>query len=125
MGFKLIDMAETPEESQSGPVVLSGVGPMAMPVKDNRPRYPYGLEITLNEDSLEKLGMKDNPPQVGEVLHAMVLMKVTSYSEHENENNSDCCVRAQIVQMGVENESKEYSYKEKMYDYGEEAEEDE
>ena len=71
---------------------------MAMPEKSE---YPYGLQINLNHECLEKLGIKEMP-EVGTemMIHAMV--KVCSVTMNANEGGENNHMSLQICEMGVE-----------------------
>jgi hypothetical protein len=118
MSFKMVDMLETPKQEQTG------YAAPAMPMVDNKPRYPYGLCICLNEESMEKLGI-DELPEVGTMIHGMFMAKVTSVRANATEENTSKGMDLQITHLALEDEDAEYSYKEKLYDRGNEEEEDE
>lgn len=52
---------------------------------DNAPRYPWGLSLNLDEESLEKLGITGDGdlPDVGAELVLTAKVKVTSVSSNE------------------------------------------
>lgn len=70
---KMIDMAKSLSEAKD----------LAMP-SSNIPqdRYPYGLCISLDNESLEKLGL-DCECEVGDLLHGQFMAEVTSVSKHD------------------------------------------
>jgi hypothetical protein len=55
---------------------------MAEPCEIEPPAYPYGLRISLNNDSLKALGLKVMPP-VGSRIEITALAEVDSVSEYE------------------------------------------
>lgn len=116
MAFKMVDMLETPEEVKQETVASS-------PVMDNKPHYPYGLSLSLNKETLEKLGVSELP-EIGTMIHIMAMAKVTSVNESASEADHYCCVGLQITHMALEDEDTERSYSATLYDKGE-AQEDE
>lgn len=50
----------------------------------DQPRYPYGLTISLDDDSLAKLGMT-SPPAVGTVFTVTAKAVVTSASSYQTQ----------------------------------------
>lgn len=54
-------------------------------VAGDTPAYPYGLELRLDDKSLEKLGMAA-PPAVGSVLMITARVEVTSASQHQTQD---------------------------------------
>lgn len=60
--------------------------------------YPYGLEISLDDESLKKLGM-EGMPAIGSTSILTAKVKVTSVSESASENGKDRYVRLQITEM--------------------------
>ncbi len=60
--------------------------------------YPYGLEISLDDESLKKLGM-DAMPAIGSTATLVAKVKVTSVSESANEHGSDRRLSLQITDM--------------------------
>ena len=111
MAFRsMVDMAKTPED------VKKEVGETAMPApsmaKPSVPTYSYGLCISLNEEDLAKLGITDELPEVGDMIHLAAMAKVTSVSESEREDTAGtktkCCrVELQITHLATENEDDE------------------
>lgn len=104
MFAKMISMARTPAEAKKEvdkydmPATVSPVASV--------PTYPYGLCISLDEETLGKLGMDGELPAVGEVMQFTAMAKVTSasQSEHERSDGSkeQCCrIELQITDMGV------------------------
>lgn len=77
------------------------------PVGDT-PKYPYGLAICLNTETLEKLGVDHGDWEVGDLFDLRCMAKVTSVSEQESESGKDCRIELQIVMMGAESEDDEY-----------------
>jgi hypothetical protein len=60
------------------------------PCSDDAPRYPYGLELHLNDDSLEKLGVSsENMPAIGSSIQMMAMVKVTSVRMTERTENGE------------------------------------
>lgn len=96
---EMIDMARTPEE------VREKAEAMAKPMPDTVPQYPYGLCISLGDDELEKLGLDDDLPDVGDILECYVTAKVTCAKSVEKidpvtgQAEKCCCVELQIVGM--------------------------
>ena len=102
MGFgKMVDMAKTPVE------IKEEKAEMAVPAMEgDMPKYPWGLCISLDNESLDKLGA-DADCEVGDLVHIMAMAKVTSVSQNETTEGTNKRVELQIVQMSVEDESTE------------------
>lgn len=49
----------------------------------DRPVYPYGLEVRLDDEALDKLGLRELP-EVGTTLMLCAQVDVTAVSEREN-----------------------------------------
>ena len=94
----LTDMARDvkPEISESG---------LAAPMPN---KYPYGLQISLTEEELEKLDVDHSDWKVGETFHLHAFAKVTSISENQREGGEKCCcVGLQITHLAGESENSE------------------
>lgn len=66
------------------------------------PEYPYGLSISLDNDGLEKIGIKEMP-ELGKtmILHAKV--EVTNISENQNQREKPHrSLVLQITDMAIE-----------------------
>lgn len=59
----MVDLIESPEEQKKD---YGGV--MAAPMSDPKPRYPYCLQISFDDDVMEKLGITEMPA-VGDTLN--------------------------------------------------------
>jgi hypothetical protein len=96
----MIDMALTPkeEENENGSV---GILPPTQ-----RPRYPYGLSISLTDAELDKLSMSKDVG-VGDMMHIHAMGKVTSVSVNDTEGGQTCRVEMQITHMMGEDEDEE------------------
>lgn len=66
-----------------------------------RPRYPYGTSLYLDDEALAKLGIKEMPA-VGTDLRIMGVAKVTGTSEREYEGGSHKTLDVQFTQMACE-----------------------
>lgn len=64
------------------------------------PQYPYGLNLCLNDEVLNKLNL-DNDCEVGDHVQFHCLARVTSCAEHEGSGRR---VELQIVAMSAESD---------------------
>lgn len=72
-----------------------------MPSKDT-PRYPYGLNIHLEGEAMEKLGL-ENLPKVGTQMMLMALVNVESVSERDSQDGGKKqSMSIQITDMALE-----------------------
>lgn len=90
--MQLVNLANSPEEAKEQ-------GSMCAP-EGGGPKYPYGLCLDLNDDTLKKLGIDPLPP-VGTVVHITAMAKVKNVSEYENEEGAERCLGLQITDMSV------------------------
>jgi hypothetical protein len=67
---------------------------------DSYPRYPYGLELRLENESLKKLGIK-TLPAVGEEMIVVAVGVVTDAGEHANQSGTRRNLTIQLQQMDV------------------------
>ena len=77
------------------------------PLAAEAPKYPYGTSISLDEKILEKMDVDRSDWAVGDIFHLHALAKVTSISEHENQDGGKCCVTLQIIALKGESEDAE------------------
>ena len=68
---------------------------------DGGPKYPWGLILSLDDDTLRKLGVSELP-KVGQQMHLMAVVEVCTTSQHANQDGTDKCVSLQITQLGLE-----------------------
>lgn len=77
-------------------------------VEHEEPKYPWGLQLNMNNDELEKLGLMDSKIEVGDEMRIEAVCKVMSVSEDETLNEGvRKNIRYQIIKMEVENEEEE------------------
>lgn len=62
------------------------------------PKYPYGLNLDLNDDTLKKLGI-GKLPQVGDEVAITAVAKVTRISAYDEQGGTEQCLSLQIVGM--------------------------
>ena|SRR5437588_2415573 len=101
-------MADTLHDMQLTKAELKERGGPAMPVatKDKGPKFPWGLEIRLDEKAMEKLGM-DDLPEVGELCQITSLGRIVSVSERETaeQSSKDICIQIEKLALNVKEES--------------------
>lgn len=73
----------------------------------NQSEYPYGLSISLDDASIEKLDVDHADWEVGDIFDLRAMARVTSVSENETESGKRCRVELQIIMLGCESESDE------------------
>lgn len=69
-------------------------------VLSEAPRFPWGLSVNLDEDSLKKLNVEDLP-EVGDEFEMVATVKATSVSENEDEDGTRQSVGLQITDMAL------------------------
>lgn len=75
-----------------------------MPAEGDEPRYPWGLTLHLNEESLDKLG-EDKLPAMGAEVLMYAKVKVTGIAMSESNNGKARSVSLQITAMCFEDSS--------------------
>ena len=65
--------------------------------------YGYGLRISLTEDQVEALGLKDNPPSAGSTVGIQAIATVTTVTQSADgdDDGIDVCLSFQITDMEV------------------------
>lgn len=92
MKESLINMQQTAEEAKE----------YTEPKASDAPKYPWGLCITLNDDSLEKLGV-DTLPAVDTVVTIVAKAQVSRTSEYQTqggENQRSIDLQITDMQLG-------------------------
>ena len=84
----LIDMKMSKEEKRE----------QTQPTAADAPDYAYGLRITLDDDALEKLGVKELPAS-GTYVTVVALCCVCVTSQYSTEEDEDRSVTLQIEKM--------------------------
>jgi hypothetical protein len=88
----LINMENTPQEAQQ----------MVNPTASDAPKYPWGLSICLNDDSLDKLGVK-TLPAVGTEVTIVAKATVAATRESATEGDgSQASMDLQITDMQID-----------------------
>lgn len=102
----LQDMSMTPAEAKeyNSPTVSDS----------EAPKYPYGLNLDCNSDTLEKLGIT-KLPAVGEEVAITAVAKVTRISAYEEQDGSEQCMGLQITLMEVDIPSQATSAADRLY----------
>lgn len=89
----MVDMAKSESSQEATPL---------MPAEN---KYPYGLCINLDDESLEKLKVDISDWEIGDVFPLDILVKLTSKSCNESEGGGQkCSVSLQITHIGQEKE---------------------
>lgn len=74
--------------------------------KPDGPKFPFGLQLHLDDVTLKKLGIEELPP-VGSEKLIIAKIRCERISEREDAEGKDRAVDAQIIEMGLapDNES--------------------
>jgi hypothetical protein len=96
----LVDMAMSPEEAKEE--YGCGCAPTSLNSDDpSAPKYPYGLELSLNEESLQKLGLTQLPA-VGTKMRITAECTVSRTSAYQSQGGEpEQNVSLQITSMDV------------------------
>ena len=85
-------------------------------VSMDAPAYPYGLEVRLDKEALEKLGLADALPKAGSSMKLQALVDVTNVSESDSANGGkNCSLTLQITDLGL-SAAKDDDAEDKLYD---------
>jgi hypothetical protein len=102
----LVDMKLSKKESKEEVGLVS--------TKSDGPRYPYGLSLDLNDESMEKLGLSAKSFSVGEsvVIKAKAKVKSLRMNQYEGEDKTES-MDLQITHLEVVSSDKfEEAFKE-------------
>jgi hypothetical protein len=79
------------------------------------PKYPYGLQISLDEEALEKLGMP-GLPEVGMTMSLVARVEVVSTSKRDTqEDGEERCLSLQITDLELGPEKEETDFESALY----------
>lgn len=95
--MKLVDM-ELDDEQKTD---------FCAPIACDRPDYPYGLRVSLDQGSLDKLKKPASAFSVGDMVDMRCFGVVTSVSQDASESGERGRVEIQIQKLGMENENTE------------------
>lgn len=100
----MVDMTLSKEEAKEESGCIAPDGDM--------PRYPYGLSLCLDDETLQKLGIT-TLPAIGAEMTLNARVKITSVRSRETQdekgNESESSVDMQITAMEVNTEQQEQS----------------
>ncbi len=81
--------------------------------------YPNGLQLRMDNDELEKLGIDVNKVEIGEEVHIEAVAKITSISKYETENvGSMNGVSYQITEIEIRTDTGEDKQAKGIYKKG-------
>lgn len=89
---KMVNMKMAAKEAATPSTVI---GPA------EEPEYPYGLALTLDDDSLKKLGLSVDGLKVGQAMELHARAEVKSLSKSESEGEQHQSVGLQITDLGM------------------------
>lgn len=75
----------------------------------NASKYPWGLSIRFDQETLDKLDLDSSDVEPGDMLHMQCLAEVTSVSKHDSGDGEKCCIELTLTRIGIENEATELS----------------
>lgn len=112
-GFtSMVDLARTPEDVKKEigkDMVMASPSPISARTV---PTYPYGLCVSLHEETLKKLKLDGELPDSGEMIHFCAIARVTGTADNEDSDAQGNkvrrrCVELQITHLGLESEDRE------------------
>lgn len=103
MKLKSMKMEEKEREEYAAPTAIS-----------DAPKYPYGLRIHLDTESLKKLGL-EKLPALGEKMVIVAVAEVCDLCQSESEYGKNKSLGLQITQMSVESEAPPKDTAEELY----------
>lgn len=92
--MKMSDLRKTPAE------LMEQHAPVLGPVDE----YPCGTSISLDEQTLGKLGADHEDWSVGDIFKLVGMWRITSVSENETTQGKRKCVTLQALMLGAEEE---------------------
>jgi hypothetical protein len=98
---QMIDMAKSPEQVRKEAEPMASCAPSPCPV----PEYPWGLCISLENETLAKLGLDGELPRSGDILEFFAVAKVTSSTARDEidpaTGQSKECKRVELQIVGM------------------------
>lgn len=70
-------------------------------ISPEAPKYPYGLRIHLDTESLKKLGI-EKLPELGKQMTLIAIAEVCETTQSESEYGKNKCMGLQITELAVE-----------------------
>jgi hypothetical protein len=99
----MVDLARTPAEKREKLEDMMACPPDAA----DMPTYPWGMTIRMDDEVLEKLNIDTDDCEVGDLLHMVVMARVTSISKNADQGGSRENIELQIIMASAEDEDDE------------------
>ena len=81
----------------------------------DQPKYPYGLRITLNDETLKKMGIKDLP-KAGEKMKIYAAVDVAESAANDTmDGGKSLRMELQITDLAIMGEAEKESTEKKIY----------
>lgn len=94
----MVSLAKTPQEIKQDtadmPMVMTGSKPSG-------PEYPYGCCISLDDETLEKLGLDGDMPAAGEMIRFTAVAKVTCSNIRDEIDSTGATKKCLRVEMQI------------------------
>ncbi len=74
---------------------------------DEKPRYPYGMRLSIDEKMLAKLKIDPSDLFVGGIMHMHALVNITGINISDNGDGQCCTVNLCIENMAIQSEDEE------------------
>ncbi len=88
-------------------------------IEQTEPKYPWGLQLNMDNDELKKLDLMDEKVEVGDEMTIRAVCKVLSVSEDESLNmGTRKNIRYQITEMEIEGDTEPEKMAKKIYKKG-------
>jgi hypothetical protein len=97
---KFVSLARSPDELKEQ--AKKQYGPSM-----EQPVFPYGLCLSLDEDTIKKLGLDTDDCEVGAKIHLCCMAEVTDFSKRKMDDGISRRIELQITDIAFENEGTE------------------
>jgi hypothetical protein len=94
--MQIISMKSDPAEDKNGNATALCAD------ECEKPLYPWGLELRLEDESLTKLGVDASSLSIGQKFTVTAYVEVTSTSLRKEQDGTDACVSLQITDMALD-----------------------
>ncbi|KAA3649389.1 MAG: hypothetical protein DWQ11_18780 [Proteobacteria bacterium] len=104
--MSMISMKQEPPAKAEGDTTCCAQG--------EQPLYPYGLSLSLNSESMQKLGLSFDSLTIGQKMTLTAVIEVTSVSAYKEQEGTEANASMQITDMELA-PAKEQTREQRLY----------